>query len=86
MIAGAIKEDVLKQLRAHHEDVTCIKFVHGPKKILSASEDKTGGLWEWEKSDSPTLLLNHSDWVMSVVVSRDSERIFSVSRDGILSV
>ncbi len=83
VLAVANTGDVLKRLHGHSSDVECVSFVGGSKKIVSASADRTVAVWEWEKSESPTLVLEgHSDVVHSVAVSRDGERIFSGSRDG----
>ncbi len=64
---------------------TCVKFVCGSKKIVSASGYGTVAVWEWEKSEARTLVLEgHSDWVRGVAVSKDGERIVSGSDDGTL--
>ncbi len=61
----------------------CVKFVGGSKKIVSASEDGTVAVWEWEKSEARSLVLKgHSDGVNGVAASRDGERIVSGSKDG----
>ncbi len=79
--------EVLKRLHGHEKPVSAISFIGGPKRIVSASDDRTVAVWEWEKSDSPSLVLKgHSGEVHSVAVSHDGERIFSGSRDGTLRV
>ncbi len=55
VVADANTGDVLKRLHGHSKDVTCVKFVGGSKRIVSASEDGTVAVWEWEKSEARSL-------------------------------
>ncbi len=72
-------------MHGHSDSVTCIKFVGKSKKLVSASADETVALWEWEKSDSPTLVLKgHKDEVTSVSISSDGTQRISGSLDGTL--
>ncbi len=83
VVADINTGDVLKRLHGHTADVTCITFVCGSKKIVSASHDRTVAMWEWEKSEARILVLEgHSGAVWSVAISRDGERIVSGSEDG----
>ncbi len=83
MVADANTGDVLKRLHGHREYVACVKFVCGSKKIVSGSEDGTVAVWEWEKSEARSLVLEgHNGSVDGVAASRDGERIVSVSDDG----
>ncbi len=87
VLADVNTGDVLKRLLGNSRNVNCICFIGGWKRIASASGDKTVSVWEWEKSDSPVLVLEgHSDVVYGVAASKDGERIFSVSKDGTLRV
>ncbi len=62
--------------------VQCVRFVAGSQTIVSASEDKTIAVWEWEKSDSLiTVLEGHDDCVRSIAVSSAGDRLFSGSQD-----
>ncbi len=54
------------------------------RRKLSLSRDKTVALWEWQKSDSPSLV--HTGLIDRAAVSHDGERIYSVSYDGSLRV
>ncbi len=67
--------------------VQCVRFVSGSKKLAFGSEDGTVAVREWEKSNSPILILEgHSDMVMSVAVSCDDVWILSGSWDGTVRV
>ncbi len=64
-----------------------INFAWGSKKLVSGSANGIIAVWEWEKLDTPILLLEgHDQWVMSIAVSFNGERIFSGSRDGTLRI
>ncbi len=47
VVADVNTGDVLKRLHGHSSLVTCVKFVGGSKKIVSASRDGTVAVWEW---------------------------------------
>ncbi len=56
--------------------MTCVKFVGGSTRIGLWSEDGTVAVWEWEKSEARSLVLEgHSEGVSGVAASRDGERI-----------
>ncbi len=57
MVADANTGDVLKRLHGRSKNVRSVKFVCGSKKIVSASEDGTVAVWEWEKSEARSLVL-----------------------------
>ncbi len=79
--------DVLKRLRGHSKYVRCVKFVGGSKKIVSGSKEGTVAVWEWEKSEARSLVLEgHNGSVNGVAASGDGERIVSGSDDGTLTV
>ncbi len=51
VVADSITGVALKKLEGHSGRVQCVRFVAGSQTIVSASEDKTIAVWEWE---SPT--------------------------------
>lgn len=63
-----------------------MKFISSTK-IVSASNDSTIAVWDWQVSETPSVVLRgHSEVVLDVAWSRDCTRLFSISWDQTLKV
>ncbi len=64
LLLNSITGVVLKQLKGHSGALSIVRFVAGSQTVVSASEDKTIAVWEWEKSNPLIKVLEgHDDWV-----------------------
>jgi WD40 repeat protein/tetratricopeptide (TPR) repeat protein len=79
---GALLETGLRSiLRGHTGKLTDISFSHDGRLVLTASEDKTGRVWNAAAGQTVSLLRGHSKGLTSAEFSPDGKRVVTASAD-----
>jgi hypothetical protein len=66
----------------HQDRVTSLVISPDNKYVISASNDKTIKIWDFDNSEEIRTLYGHEDWVTDLTLTPDGSRILSASRDG----
>ncbi|BAY98624.1 WD-40 repeat protein [Tolypothrix tenuis PCC 7101] len=70
----------------HTQQVKAVTFTQDGKRIISASEDKTLIVWDWENNNKLLTLEAHTDSVNTITLTPDGKHIISGSSDKTLKV
>ncbi len=82
LVAKSSTGAILRRIRDHSDDVTCIAFAAKGKKILSGSRDKVM-VWDLELSEAAAQVLEgHSGEVTGICANIDGGSVYSTSYDG----
>lgn len=72
----------LKLLKGHEKNVSVVKFNSDSSTIISGSLDQNVSVWEWQNTESPSLILKgHKGRITDLALSGDGSKLFSGSLD-----
>ncbi|KAF5340656.1 hypothetical protein D9611_007288 [Ephemerocybe angulata] len=84
--ASSTKSKLQKVLQGHNNGVMSVAFSMDGTRIVSASSDCTGKVWDASTGSLLRTLVGHTRIVMSIALSPDARRIISGSYDHTLRV
>ncbi len=82
LVAKSSNGEILRHMRGHTKNVTCIAFAAEGTKIVSGSWDKKVMVWQWDSSESGEQVLEGHSGVTDVAETNNGGHIYSCSTDG----